>query len=64
MKQSLDGLLLNAASHCKNGRGLDHALETLLANLREMKDRREEGTAVIDEFFSVYVVKDSEKSLG
>ena len=56
MKMSLTGLLNRAAEQIGGGRGFD--LKQLLKNLRELRERKAEGVAVLDEFFAIYVFQD------
>lgn len=64
MKQSLPGLLANAGKASAkgdriHGPGYAHALENLLSNLRQLRDRTKAGDmTVIDEFFEYYVFDD------
>lgn len=60
MTQSLSGILNRAADHCekrKDAEYLAYPLRVLLKNLRELRERRSEGTAVLEEFFSVYSIE-------
>lgn len=64
MKQSLPGLSANAGKAASkgdriHGPGYAHALESLLSNLRQLRDRTKAGDmTVIDEFFEFYVFDD------
>jgi len=60
MKQSLPGVLDRAAErleHTRDAKYLAHPLQTLLANLRELRDRRDDPS-VLKEFFGIYVFGD------
>jgi hypothetical protein len=61
MNVSLTGLIKNACWELK-GHGDPNAyafmLQELLKHLIELKTRRLEGTAVIDEFFRLYIVNE------
>lgn len=59
MQVSLSGLLEKAARSCEGRSGGESfAIRELLKNLRELRDRKAEGEAVIAEFFRLYVIED------
>lgn len=61
MTVNLTGLIENAAAALPKRASLSaYGLRELLGNLKELRDRREEGTAVIDEFFAFYQIDSKE----
>ena len=59
MKVSLEGILLYSEKERMN-KGGKYMLKELYGNLKKMKERKNEGEKVLDEFFNLYIFERKE----